>query len=552
MFSVFVIREYSYCRFVRAKEESGVEMDEVLSSHAVVPGRPPKIPMAHSKRHSLQSGDSITKFNKLKKHSSQPKLRKNMLSGSLASLNLESSRKYSSLAQINVQTLKASAKTLSASNLAAISDSNLSLKEAMPPRRYDQPNSSYAEVKSHFEDLVKCYFHQLTKGCGNHNCQNKFCYSSKGGVRFSPGVAGIMSIELATRSKQYLCISKNQKTTPLPAKLFEGEPNKPRPFLHCLFSTTPFKTLFQPCSHTQRRNSEKNFSLPTQLTEPNRTFENHVAGSSGKSNSKIDLDDDDVEKLTPVAGSDGKCLLADGNGTRGLNLMQASEVKEEPKKHVFTFDAEFSKLNLSGNLMNDHALPGMPAELFSSNSSLNDIIDLEEFEKECALEMSSGHIQEFSLTHLTLPMLESSIQNYNQCNDAAFLINTIRTVFTSSEALNDSFRTAKGEYHGSLDIPAVREAYKLLLSLEPQNTFVLPLLNALEIHLTALSSLIINPDEVAQLVILIENPLVQESQALLWKLSLVLSKLPIDSRQALIDIFSAYDVDSFKHLIEVQ
>jgi len=550
LFSVFVIQEYSCCRFVRAKEESGVEMDEVLSSHAVVPGRPPKIPMAHSKRHSLQSGDSITKFNKLKKHSSQPKLRKNMLSGSLASLNLESSRKYSSLAQINVQTLKTSAKTLSASNLAAISDSNLSLKEAMPPRRYDQPNSSYAEVKSHFEDLVKCYFHQLTKGCGNQNCQNKFCYSSKGGVRFSPGVAGIMSIELATRSKQYLCISKNQKTTPLPAKLFEGEPNKPRPFLHCLFSTTPFKTLFQPCSHTQRRNSEKNFSLPTPLTEPNRTFENHVAGSSGKSNSKIELDDYDVEKLTPVAGSDGKCLVTDGSGTRGPNLPQASEVKEERKKHVFTLDAEFSKLNLSGNLMNDHALPGMPAELFSSNSSLNDIIDLEEFEKECALEMSSGHIQEFSLTHLTLSMLESSIENYNQCKDAAFLINTIRTVFTSSEALNDSFRTAKGEYHDSLDIPAVREAYKLLLSLEPPNTFVSPLLNALEIHLTALSSLIINPDEVAQLVILIENPLVQESQALLWKLSLVLSKLPIDSRQALIDIFSAYDVDSFKHLIE--
>ena len=535
---------------MRAKEKSGVEMDEVLSSHAVVPGRPPKIPMAHSKRHSLQSGDSITKFNKLKKHSSQPKLRKNVLSGSLASLNLESSRKYSSLAQINVQTLKASAKTLSASNLAAISDSNLSLKEAMPPRSYDQPNSSFAEVKSHFEDLVKCYFQQLTKGCGNQNCQNKFCFSSKGGVRFSPGVAGITSIELATRSKQYVCISKNQKTAPLPPKLFDGEPNKPRPFLYCLFSTTPFKTLFQPYSQTQRRNSEKNLSLPTQLTEPNRTFENHVTGSSSKSNSKIELEDG-IEKLTPVAGSDGKCLVADGSGTIGLNLPQASEVREEPKKHVFTLDTGFSKVNLSGNLMNDHALPGMPAELFGSNSSLNDIVDLEEFEKECALEMSSGHIQEFSLTHLTLPMLESSIQNYNHCKDAAFLINTIRTVFTSSEALNDSFRTAKGEYHDSLDIPAVREAYKLLLSLEPQNTFVLPLLNALEIHLTALSSLIINPDEVAQLIILIENPLVQEAQTLLWKLCLVLSKLPIDTRQALINIFSSYDVDSFKHLIEV-
>lgn len=524
-------------------------MDEVLSGHAVVSGRPPKIPMAHSKRHSLQSGDSITKFNKLKKHSSQPKLRKNVLSGSLASLNLDSSRKFSSLAQINVQTLKASEKTLSASNLAAISDSNLSLKEAMPPRSYDQPNSSFSEIKSHFEDLVKCYYLQLTKGCGNTNCQNKFCFSSKGGVRFSPDVAGIMSIELATRSKQYVCISKNQKAGPLPAKLFDGEPDKPKPFLHCLFSTTPFRTLFQPSSQMPRRNSEKNLTLPNHVTDTKRKFENHMCKSSDKTNSKTESEDD-VEKVTPVASIFGKCPVTGGSAKKGANV-PVSEVREEPKRHVFNLDTEFSKVNLSGNLMNDHSLPGMPPELFSSNSSLNDIIDLEEFEKECALEMSSGHIQEFSLTHLTLPMLESSVANYNRCKDAAFLINTIRTVFTSSEALNDSFRSAKGEYHDSLDIPAVREAYKLLLSLEPQNTFVLPLLNALEIHLTALSSVIINPDEVAQLVILIENPLVQESQALLWKMCQVLSNLPVDSRQALISLFSCYDVDSFKHLLQV-
>ena len=520
-------------------------MDEVLSGHAVVAGRPPKIPMAHSKRHSLQSGDSITKFNKLKKHSSQPKLRKDVLSGSLASLNLDSSRKYSSLAQINVQSLKASAKTLSASNLAAISDSNLSLKEAMPPRSYDQPNSSFADAKSHFEELVKCYFQQLTKGCGDENCQNKFCFSSKGGVRFPRDVAGIMSIELATRSKQYVCIPKDRKNGPLPAKLFDGEPNKPRPFLHCLFSTTPFTTLFQPFS--QRRNSEKHLNFPTHLNESKRMIENHVSGSSDKA--KVEVSNSVAETLTPVASS-SKCLVGDETGKKGINS-KTVEVKEEPRRHVFNLDKEFSKVNLSGNLMNDHALPGMPPELFSSNSSLNDIIDLEEFEKECALEMSSGHIQEFSLTHLTLPMLESSVENYNQCKDAAFLLNTIRTVFTSSEALNDSFRTAKGEHHDSLDVPAVREAYKLLLSLEPQNTFVSPLLNALEIHLTGLSSVVINPDEVAQLVILIENPLVQDSQALLWKLCLVLSNLPIDSWQALIKIFSCYDVDSFKHLLQV-
>lgn len=522
-----------------------LEMDEVLGGHAVVSGRPPKIPMAHSKRHSLQSGDSITKFNKLKKHASQPKLRKDVLSGSLECLNLDSSRRYSSLAQLNVQSLKASAKTLSASNLAAISDSNLSLKEAMPLRSYDQPNSSFADAKSHFEELVKCYFRQLTKGCGDESCQNKFCVSSKGGVKLAPDVAGIMSIELATRNKQYICTLSNQKTGPLPAKLFEGEPNKPRPFLHCLFSTTPFQTLFQPFS--QRRHSEKGSNFPTNLIKSKKIYENQISGSWNIVETEVKAGDADKEIL--VASGD-KSVVVEEIGKKGTHL-QTDEVKEAPKRHLFNLDTEFSKVNLSGNLMTDHALPGMPPELFSSNSSLNDIVDLEEFEKECALEMSSGHIQEFSLTHLTLPMLESSAENYNQCKDAAFLINTIRTVFTSSEALNDSFRTANGEHHNSLDVPAVREAYKLLLSLEPQNTFVQPLLNSLEIHLTTLSSLVLNPDGVAQLVILIENPLVQDSQALLWKMCLVLSNLSVDSRKALIKILSCYDIDSFKHLLKV-
>lgn len=510
-------------------------MDDVLSGHAVVSSRPPKIPMAHSKRHSLQSGESITKFHKLKKHASQPRLRKDVLSGSLTSLNLDSSKKYSSLAHIN--SLKARAKALSASNLAAISDSNLSLKEAMPPRSYDQPNSSFSEIKSHFEDLVKCYFHQLTNGCGNENCKNKFCFSSKEGVRFTPDVAGVMSIELATRSKQYVCIPECRRNGPLPAKLFDAEPDKAKPFLHCLFSTTPFRTLFQPSP--SRRNSESNLNLPIHQSEFKRRLENQGrVGSLEKINSKTDSFDSGKRPAVERTGKETNIPL--------------SEVKDEPKKHVFTLDTEFSKVNLSGNLTNEHTLPGMPPELFSSNSSLNDIVDLEEFEKECALEMSSGHvIQEFSLTHLTLSMLESSVENYEHCRDAAFLINTIRTVFTSSDALNDSFRTANGECQDSLDVTAVRKAYKLLLSLEPKDTFVLPLLNSLEIHLAALSSMVINPDEVAQLVILLENPLVQESQALLRKLCQVLSHLPADSRQGLVDIFSSYDVDSFKHLLQV-
>ena len=60
-----------------------------------------------------------------------------------------------------------------------------------------------------------------------------------------------------------------------------------------------------------------------------------------------------------------------------------------------------------------------------------------------------------------------------------------------------------------------------------------------------------NPDEVSQLIILLENPLVQESQALLRKLCQVISHLPADSRRSLIAIFMSYDAESFKQLLQV-
>lgn len=55
-------------------------------------------------------------------------------------------------------------------------------------------------------------------------------------------------------------------------------------------------------------------------------------------------------------------------------------------------DVEFFKVNLFGNLVNDYVFFGMLVELFGLNSLLNDIIDLEEFEKECVFEMFLGYI----------------------------------------------------------------------------------------------------------------------------------------------------------------
>lgn len=102
----------------------------------------------------------------------------------------------------------------------------------------------------------------------------------------------------------------------------------------------------------------------------------------------------------------------EGFDKRVMNLFLL-EVKEEVKKYVFVLDLEFLKLNLSGNLMNDYLLFGMLLELFSLNSLFNDVIDLEEFEKECVFEMLLGYmINEFFLMYFILLMLEFFVKNY--------------------------------------------------------------------------------------------------------------------------------------------
>ena len=52
--------------------------------------------------------------------------------------------------------------------------SNLSLRTALPRRSYDVPRSADARAKVHFVQTVRRYFYQLTEGCGDDDCDNRF------------------------------------------------------------------------------------------------------------------------------------------------------------------------------------------------------------------------------------------------------------------------------------------------------------------------------------------------------------------------------------------
>ncbi|KAJ3126231.1 hypothetical protein HK101_005786, partial [Irineochytrium annulatum] len=110
---------------------------------------------------------------------------------------------------------------------------------------------------------------------------------------------------------------------------------------------------------------------------------------------------------------------------------------------------------------------------------------------------------QLSLDYLTLPLLRKAVATYmptpedpslgstppHANSDPSFLVNSIRTVFSSSDSLNRSFQHDAIDPNGlslGLDIPSIRQSYALILSLEPRQLFHRTLANALEILLASL------------------------------------------------------------------
>ncbi|CAO3640111.1 unnamed protein product [Mucor hiemalis] len=106
------------------------------------------------------------------------------------------------------------------------------------------------EAKNEYEDCIEEYFHQLTTGCGQRDCKNKFCASGRGGIlSLQPQAALIMSIQLASMPGSRSCgpttkhIAKTSVTQKTRSTLPKQQENQPKPFLQSLFSSTPFMGL---------------------------------------------------------------------------------------------------------------------------------------------------------------------------------------------------------------------------------------------------------------------------------------------------------------------
>ncbi|XP_022089847.1 ubiquitin-protein ligase E3A-like [Acanthaster planci] len=582
----------------------------------------PDIPDYQGKRASVPYAPSKEELVELRLgrqlSTSQPKLPSKSCSSVESLLPIDRPRSNSLIRIADVK------RNLSASNLAALSDSNLSIKKALPQRSYDAPNSSGSAAKRLFVQLVKRYYYQLTEGCGNEDCLNRFCRSCKDGMRVYCDVAAIISIRLASSQRHYLCKVDSYADRPLPQEVFQPPSGEAKPFLHTLFSTTPFKSLFTaqlPKAEPKRKLSSSvgnghptdqssrlpmpsasggsmNAKPPTgkKGTSPLRS---KVTGKKGKAKSETRQSEardngqkgrsDDVA-LHNLTSSTSANLLVESQGLPaaavrdGLSLGQSGSAPDlvlgasgesdathllsnefGPDENALVFHTRSGNTPAGsyGNLSMSSAVsfgsgppdsyPSMnssPARLLSSQEALDETEDLRHFERSLSLEMSWDGVGEFSLTHLTLPMLEGAIETYKSSADPSFLINTIRTVFTSPEALNASFRVDDGDPDSPIDLMAVRQAYALLWTLTPLDAFLSTMTNALEILLTSLDTTVIQPDEINQILILLENPLL-ETPELLRIFCHVIIRLSTSTHQALVRALSTYDRKHFQRLLQL-
>ena len=451
---------------------------------------------------------------------------------------LERSTSLSSLS--NVREARLSTKSLSASNILALSDPNLSLQEAKPKKFYDSPSNSSAKQKTEYTAFAQMYFYQLTEGCSAETCKNKFCKSCSSNIlkqlNNNENFAIMFSLELAKCKRKHLCVGCKNRGKLFPQSLLEHTKGKPVQFL-CLLSTmTPFRSLYKPC--------------PLVSSEFSDEVEHRRSASQG--NLADDLPDSKTDSgkfyssISNIAGQVStsiSALLASSNISKKISARGDEDAVDG------NFSEERSKKKVSDS-----------RRIFGDETYIEGSLDdLKDFEQSVASEMigspNSPKVKEFSLTHLTLEMLDHILEDYNECGDASFILNTLRTVFSSTESLNSSFLTEKAFAHSTenqereINKNDICIAYKKLQSCD-NGIFMSTILDALKILCSEMLANRQTIEAINQFVIIFELPMFFDSN-LPYIMVEILQGLPKVGRINLIKQLSKYDRCGFIRILEV-
>ena len=460
-----------------------------------------------------------------------------------------------SLNNLHIELLKEKHRSLSASNLYALNNPNLSLTQALSKKAYDKPNTTFAKEKALFTACVQKYFYQLTVGCSNLYCRNKFCKSSPTSLNLKPAMAALISVELSGYKDQYLCIKEepHQKAKLFNADIFKqsaanyenkNPSEKSIPFLYSFYSMSPFRSLFLPCPLTSSgKPLDRRHSHSVESVSSLQTFANTLRSHLNVITTTVSSSLSNIWKSTTEhqAGSECEDLLIK-KSEENFSISDQM-IFPTPTVHIFpdntlsNKDEDFSEI-----------------EIFEASVA-------KEFQKRETFIISSQKLDEelvsdgYSLTHLTLDMFNTVLSNYYECTDESFLINTLRTVFSSWEALNISFSKEGLSYSKSnvFDIKCedVESMFEDLNRVHNSRALFAVLIDAVAVMLLSRKRYILKVCDLKPLLIILYIPNLFDNQPVVHEISSIISELSKDCQDALSLYFYELCKEKFEFFIQV-
>ncbi|ORX97741.1 HECT-domain-containing protein [Basidiobolus meristosporus CBS 931.73] len=514
-------------------------------------------------------------------------------------------------------------KAKSASFKQALCDPQLNqkLKKAVP-KQWERDHSKDGH-RAQYQKLVKRYYYQLTVGCDDSNCRNRFCSSCQASPHMSSESAAIFAVQLASRSRHYFCSScPVEPEISLPNTLFttsdtdtgagvvKDEPEQSstpkieaKPFLFSLFSSAPFLSMFSTPSSKNGTNQ-----LPRPPSGSPATI--LTSGQNSISNTPNQLDSSSISRRLrrqniPSSG-DGKITNNELSAPALLLRNTSTYSQEDTEESNESQGARKERNYLGFPKLLSHSYGGTSGQVTEEDDPSSDWRSI--------LSNESDDIEpQLSLSYLTLPLLQRTVATYSSEQsdfspvnkepdddwlelkgkeremgemlprspksimsyrhyrslsrrnvvmgsiDSKFLINTIRTVFSSTETLNVSFlaESPEQEHMSGLDLDSIRNSYNLILHQKPKQLFIDTLAAATEIVLAELeinSKRLSKAEGLRVLLILLENPLMKDSfysESLLRRLTQVLSQVSGSARSVLLQWFSTYDGHGFLDIVNM-
>ena len=513
--------------------------------------------------------------------------------------NVERSLSWGNLTQLSLVDPQ---RSLSASNLYALNNPDLSIKAAISKKAYDKPHTSFSKEKAIFTAWAQKYYHQLTVGCGNEKCRNVFCRSSPQRKKFDAKMISLISIELAGYKNHHLCVKdkKRQAAKVLDPNIFKSEAvdedskqTDNVPFLYRFYSMSPFRSLFLPCPLTpsglglHKTHSQGELSTPSKTKPINDhqnspendshyadSFKSHLTSltntiSNSVSNIFLYASQSDVTEETIT--DDGRHyqqrksldekVITQRKYENKESINVSSERKRIPSVRVFgeehAVDTSLHSDNIDDFEMSVAAEFQQKDDVAYKSSSVKDILVSEDDEEDAFDDDGEGEISDgYSLTHLTLDMFQNIVQNYLDCDDEAFLLNTIRTVFASWDSLMLSFQhegiPTEKQFLFNVNMVDVVETFNLLQKIDKNEKFLIILADTLQVMLLKKQS-IREGKELKPLVLMLAIPYLFKYVDVVHEISTMISSLSHSSLLALSQfIGECFKPNQFEYLVQVQ